>query len=990
MAGIANLAIKFESEAVPPTTLVCTRLVGEERLSSCFRFELELLSSEARLDLSKILYAPARLGLEGTAAGGEGRVFRWYHGALERITELEQDHGLVRYEAVFVPDLRRLADFHRSRVFLDLTIDELVAAVLKADLRLESGQDFEVRLARTGQGERKERDVYPEREYVVQYEESDLAFLSRWLEREGIYYFFDNDGTREKVVFADAASAYRPAAAGHRFRYRPKGGGETQKAGAHEDIVALRCTAARQPGAIVIADWNWRDPGARVVAREDDTPRPGMRHEYNAHVRTPAQAEAHAAARREALDAREQVFEGRGTCRSFRPGRTFALEGHFRPDFDEEYVVTAVRHEAEQAVNFEAGVVTSSNYANTFEAVPARRTFRPARATPWPAIKGVIHARIDSAGDGEFADLDDDGGYLVRLPWDLAESEDDEAERKPPGGASRRVRLAQPYAGPGVGLHFPLRKGTEVLLTHIDGDPDRPVIAGAVPNPDSPSPVDLANHKQNRLHTTSGNAVILDDDPDLAGFVFVDASGGHMRDLRQPASTEEEGGDDGGGGGGGGEPAPAAPWAPPLPRPPSPGLLRAIAGGGRLPPGLAARGGPGGGAGGDPTAAGAAGAKTVLAAYLEAWPDDQELIDTAIDRLTGFDEPAVFDGYKFEADHAESTVKIEAIGSGILIKDGDSRYTLDNVSNTYNYSTSDGYTMNKAEGLQTEDSIHDGDKVETSEHTGDAKSTSTHIGHAIETSTHIGNKLETSTHVGVDFKTETAVGAAQSNTIRLGNDISTALTIGTTDSLAFTLSHTRENSITMGGTSKLELTAVAEMSTSVSLGPKSETSITLGPKTEFGLTLGPEASVSVGLAPKDEVEVVIAPRNKLELTVAVKTEIAMVLGYSLALKVNVSAVDEISLTLGAKNELGVFVGAKSEISVFAGAQLKIDISATLLLEIAIAAAAGVKINIAADGCKEINIPKKQEVALQKETAALLQQLTQLENKLFSLSNSIGP
>ncbi|MCO5169796.1 MAG: type VI secretion system tip protein VgrG [Planctomycetes bacterium] len=990
MAGIANLAIKFESEAVPPTTLVCTRLVGEERLSSCFRFELELLSSEARLDLSKILYAPARLGLEGTVVGGEGRVFRWYHGALERITELEQDHGLVRYEAVFVPDLRRLADFHRSRVFLDQTIDELVAAVLKADLRLESGQDFDLRLARTGQGEPKERDVYPEREYVVQYEETDLAFLTRWLEREGIFYFFDNDGTREKVVFADAASAYRPAAPGHRFRYRPKGGGETQKTGADEDIVALRCTAARQPGAVVIADWNWRDPGARVVAREDDTPRPGLRHEYNAHVRTPAQAEAHAATRREALDAREQVFEGRGTCRSFRPGRTFALEGHFRADFDDEYVVTAVRHEAEQAVNFEAGVVTSSNYANTFEAVPARRTFRPARATPWPAIKGVIHARIDSAGDGEFADLDDDGGYLVRLPWDLAEAEEDEGERKPAGRASRRVRLAQPYAGPGVGLHFPLRKGTEVLLTHIDGDPDRPVIAAAVPNPHSPSPVDLANHKQNRLHTTSGNAVILDDDPDLAGFVFVDASGGHMRDLRQPASTEEEGGDDGAGGGGGGEPAPAAPWAPPLPRPPSPGLLRAIAGGGRLPPGLAARGGPGGGAGGDPTAAGAAGAKTVLAAYLEAWPDDQELIDTAIDRLTGFDEPAVFDGYKFEADHAESTVKIEAIGSGILIKDGDSRYTLDNVSNTYNYSTSDGYTMNKAEGLQTEDSIHDGDKVETSEHTGDAKSTSTHIGHAIETSTHIGNKLETSTHVGVDFKTETSVGAAQSTTIRLGADQSSELTLGGKDSFSFKLARTTETSITVGGAWKLELTLVAAESNSITLGPTLEHSFNLGPKNSLTVTTGPEFSLSCGLAPKDEHEIVIAPRNKLELTVAVKTETAIVLGYAMELKLNLSVADAITLTLGAKNELGVFVGAKSEINVFAGAQMKIDISASLLLEIAIAAACGLKITIAADGCKEINIPKKQEIDLQAEVVSLQRQITQLAHTTMSTMSNIGP
>lgn len=122
MAAIENLAIKFESDAVPAHTLVVTRLVGSERLSAPFRFELDLRSHEAGVDLEAVLYAPARLGLEGST-GGEGRTFRWFHGALESLTEVDATHGLVRYRAVLVPDLWRLSQFSRSRIFHRKTID---------------------------------------------------------------------------------------------------------------------------------------------------------------------------------------------------------------------------------------------------------------------------------------------------------------------------------------------------------------------------------------------------------------------------------------------------------------------------------------------------------------------------------------------------------------------------------------------------------------------------------------------------------------------------------------------------------------------------------------------------------------------------------------------------------------------------------------------------------------------------------------------------
>jgi len=142
-------------------------------------------------------------------------------------------------------------------------------------------------------------------------------------------------------------------------------------------------------------------------------------------------------------------------------------------------------------------------YANEFVAIPSDVPFRPARRTPKP-VAGPLNAHVDASGSGEYAEIDDEGRYKVRLPLDLSGR----------GGAhaSRFLRMAQPYAGGGHGMHFPLHKGTEVVITHIHGDPDRPMIASAIPNPLTASMVTGANHRKNVVKSASGNMFTLDDD----------------------------------------------------------------------------------------------------------------------------------------------------------------------------------------------------------------------------------------------------------------------------------------------------------------------------------------------------------------------------------------------------------------------------------------------------------------------------------------------
>ena len=114
-----------------------------------------------------------------------------------------------------------------------------------------------------------------------------------------------------------------------------------------------------------------------------------------------------------------------------------------------------------------------------------------------------MHANIDADSNGDYAAIDSEGRYKVRMPYDVNLNKGDKA--------SRWIRMAQPYAGAGYGTHHPLHKGTEVLVAHIDGDPDRPIIVGAVPNPHTSSPSTGQNATQSVTQTASGIRVEMED-----------------------------------------------------------------------------------------------------------------------------------------------------------------------------------------------------------------------------------------------------------------------------------------------------------------------------------------------------------------------------------------------------------------------------------------------------------------------------------------------
>ena len=136
-------------------------------------------------------------------------------------------------------------------------------------------------------------------------------------------------------------------------------------------------------------------------------------------------------------------------------------------------------------------------------AIEKETPFRLSKRTPWPRIDGYETATIDGPAESDYAQIDDMGRYLVRYHADESMGED--------AKVSTWIRMMQPHTGAPEGMHFPLRKGTEVLVAFLGGDPDRPVILGAVPNAVTPSVVTKSNHTQNRLFTGGGTTLEIED-----------------------------------------------------------------------------------------------------------------------------------------------------------------------------------------------------------------------------------------------------------------------------------------------------------------------------------------------------------------------------------------------------------------------------------------------------------------------------------------------
>jgi type VI secretion system secreted protein VgrG len=411
--------------------------------------------------------------------------------AVELLHEVE-DQALFR--ATVVPRLWQLTRTLHSRIFTDQSIPEILRDVLERGGL--STDDFTLQLAQD----------YPPHEHVCQYRESDFDFISRWMEREGMYYYFEHEGAGERLVISDNKS-FQHELDDRPVRFFALAGGDVT---AQEALHTLTCKHHALPSEVRLRDYNDTKPmldvsGSATVTRSGA----GEINVYGARFFSPEEGRRLAALRAEELLSREVVFHGSGTARYLRAGYVFHLKDHPRAPFNAAHLVVAATHHGNQAIGTPelralTGLSRPDVYWVEVQTIPAGVQFRAESATRWPRVDGSENGTVCGPAESEYAQIDDAGRYKVSFKFD---------ESGLAGGkASTWVRMLQPHGGNIEGWHFPLRKGTEVLFTFLGGDPDRPVIAGVVPNALTPSPVTRANHTTNIIRTGGRNELELEDE----------------------------------------------------------------------------------------------------------------------------------------------------------------------------------------------------------------------------------------------------------------------------------------------------------------------------------------------------------------------------------------------------------------------------------------------------------------------------------------------
>jgi type VI secretion system secreted protein VgrG len=353
-------------------------------------------------------------------------------------------------------------------------------------------------------------DTYPKRNYVVQYNESDFAFISRLCERDGIFYFFKQEDDGDTVVFADKNLAFPKVKFGSKSSILYLHRRDRSMARSPDDpaVLAFGERRALSSKTIKLRDYNETVPS--VISGDKDAGQGnaflGKVEWFGGYFLDEGAATRLARIRAERIAAEQTVYVVETDAPELRAGVIFQMQGH--PRFDGEYLVISASHSAFRPgpIGFEAVRQDGRSYRNSLQCIRSDVPYRPPLATAVPLGYGLHTAKVDGEAWNGRAEIDSQGRYKLQLTFI------DEAAAR--GRGSDYVRKIEPYAGPSqTGLHFPLVAGTEVLVAYVNGDIDRPIIVGAVHNPDMANLVTAGSNLFNKLRSQAGGAMEIFDGP---------------------------------------------------------------------------------------------------------------------------------------------------------------------------------------------------------------------------------------------------------------------------------------------------------------------------------------------------------------------------------------------------------------------------------------------------------------------------------------------
>jgi type VI secretion system secreted protein VgrG len=444
-------------------------LAVDDAVSQLYVATVDFETSDPDLDLGAILGKPV-----GVVVGTGERLPLVVHGQIEDAAYVESREARHLYRIVLAPLIQALAHRVRSRIFQDKSAVEVVAQVLKDAGIPDSTLFWDV-----------DAGSYPKREFCVQYQESELQFVLRLLEDEGIFFWFEHSDSGHVMHLADA-SGKLPDLPGD-----PVLTAADKLDASDEHVIDLVITRQVTPDRYRMRDWDLKRPQQPAEAATDLAPSPTIEvYDYPGGFNATAAGPRLARIRgeQEALEARK--LSGSSTCLRLGAGRKFSVLGS-DAGFDNDYIVHSVRHRF-HASSFSSEATDKSSYQSTFEALPGDISMRPIRRTPKPKVFGVESAVV-TCPPGEEIHVDDLGRIKVHFFWDREGKIDDKA--------SCWIRVQQQNTTGSVLLP---RVGWEMSIAFLDGDPDRPVVLQKLYNRETMPPYTMpANKTQSALQSST-------------------------------------------------------------------------------------------------------------------------------------------------------------------------------------------------------------------------------------------------------------------------------------------------------------------------------------------------------------------------------------------------------------------------------------------------------------------------------------------------------
>ncbi len=490
---------KFISDAAGGDQFTVISFTGKEAISTLYQYEIEIRAPlSASILLDDVLDSPAKF-----ISVLNDKEFPVY-GILSDFQERQTSQDYVYYRAILVPRLWGLSIYKTNEIFTrEQTVDKIIETVL--DSANEDGAGIDYDLYGLSKNHLLSRD------YVCQFGESDYDFISRLMENEGIFYYFDQTGGEaEKIIFINDMNYESITRPGLTFDMT------LSTSNQYDCINAWSCRKQRLAAGVTVRDFNPDHPALDISDTSPiDQMGRGTEYIYGANIQDTDEATYLSEIRAEESLCKRTRYYGESSVIRLQSGHLFEMEMHPNDAYNGvEYLAVEVNHEGFHLdTSLSTGATKSPEsvpqYRNSFVAINAVEQFRPARITHKPRFYGTMTAFIYAETGFNKAEVDEQGRYRVLLPFDRADGtkESTDPERK----ASTWIRMAQNYVGEGKGSYYPLTGGTEVLLSFINGDPDQPIIVGAVPNASEPSLLKSDNEFESTVQTGSGNRIRMGD-----------------------------------------------------------------------------------------------------------------------------------------------------------------------------------------------------------------------------------------------------------------------------------------------------------------------------------------------------------------------------------------------------------------------------------------------------------------------------------------------